>query len=489
MCRLVFGAIPLFVLALVPAVPVEAAPAAGTLTLREVLARTLVQSPRLAEYAVEVRAAEARRIQAGLYPNPELSIEAEDLRWTPGPESRSMEHTLDIDFDASGLAPTVSVTRDRSEGDATGFSHAEFTVEISQVVLLGGKRIKSVRAAEQAIDVARWDYEVARADALTAAAAAFFDAFADQEHVRARKELAEVAEQVEATVAARVEAGDVSPMETRRAAIEAASARAAYRRALGDWERSRALLAAHWGAIAPDFEKVNGDWEAVEPLPPLADLTANGQGLPDYHRWTAELARREADTAVARADAVPDIEVTLGVKASPLWTSRSRSIGFEPGTIGLSREVSSYSESRDYTFILSASIPLPFFDRNQGNILEAEHEAAKAHHALRALEADVAAAIRGAYETTAARHDEVMAIRGEILPLAERNLSDMEMGYREGKFDLLNVLDAERTLIELRDEYIEALADYHQNRIELERWAGDLIDAHGLEDATSAPVE
>ena len=77
-----------------------------------------------------------------------------------------------------------------------------------------------------------------------------------------------------------------------------------------------------------------------------------------------------------------------------------------------------------------------------------------------------------AYEGLATAYTEVTTLREDVLPAAQENFDATEEGYREGKFDLLTVLDAQRTLFETTNQYVDALLAYHQTRAEVERLIG-----------------
>ena len=49
------------------------------LTLAQALSRALSRNPDIEPYAIEIRAREAREVQAGLLPNPELGMEIEEF--------------------------------------------------------------------------------------------------------------------------------------------------------------------------------------------------------------------------------------------------------------------------------------------------------------------------------------------------------------------------------------------------------------------------
>ena len=60
-------------------------------------------------------------------------------------------------------------------------------------------------------------------------------------------------------------------------------------------------------------------------------------------------------------------------------------------------------------------------------------------------------------------------------PEAVQAFEAAQEGYRQGKFSYLMVLDAQRTLFELKQQYIDTLADYHTSRAALERLVGQSI--------------
>ena len=98
----------------------------GVLTLRQALALALLRNPELASAAWEVRAGEARTLQAGLLPNPEVGVEVENFA---------------------------------GSGEFRGVDAAETTVALSQVIELGGKRLRRARVAALERDLAAWEYE------------------------------------------------------------------------------------------------------------------------------------------------------------------------------------------------------------------------------------------------------------------------------------------------------------------------------------------
>src|SRR5215510_5907783 len=135
----------------------------GVLTLPQAQALALLQHPKLAAFGWEVRAGEARTLQAILPPNPELGVEVEN-------------------FAGSGVL--------------RGFQSAEITIHLSQLIELAGKRQKRTRVAALERDLVAWDYEATRIEVLTQVTRAFVEVLSAQQRLRLNLELVRLAEQV-----------------------------------------------------------------------------------------------------------------------------------------------------------------------------------------------------------------------------------------------------------------------------------------------------
>lgn len=385
----------------------------ATLTLREAVELALQFNPELRSFSWEVRAREARTLQAGLVPNPEIGVEVEDFA---------------------------------GSGTLNGFNAVAATVTLSQVIELGGDRRGRRRVAALERDLAGWDYETVRLDVLTEAAQAFTSVLAAQERLALADSLLAQAQQFYESVAARVEAGKVSALEERRAQVVLSTTWLAYKRAARDLTTKRTRLAAAWGSDTPTFQRAQGDLTAVDSLPSAEQLVVFVDRNPDVARWRDEMALRVADVALERASRVPDPVFAVG-------TRRVRELGETAMTAGI-------------------SIPLPLFDRNQGAVSEAQYRHRQGEEAQKAAQIEARRMLAEAYGQLASAYTEVTTLRQDVLPAAQENSAATEEGYLEGKFDLLTVLDAQRTLFETTNQYIDALAAYHISRTTVERLIG-----------------
>lgn len=388
----------------------------GPVSLQDAVALALVQSPELATFAWELRAREARMLQAGRPPNPVITTLAQDLGGRTG---------------LTGAADPIQ---------------AQATIELSQLIELGGKRAARQRQAASTRDLAAWDYETARIDVLTRVTRAHLDVLASQEAVALAEQTTNVIEQVQQAVGLRVTAGVVSPIEQTKADVAVAAVRIESDRARRTLDADRRRLAALWGSSSARFQSAAGDLRSLPPVPTFAELQERLSQNPDLARWAAEIAQREAALAVERSKRVPDVAVIGGYRR--------------------------YPEIDSNAFLISASVQLPLFDRNRGGIQEARARVSKAYEEQRAAQARVTAMLAEAYRALSSAKDDVSAFASSVLPGARSAFEAIGEGYRLGKFGYLDVLDAQRTFVSAGGQYLRALSDYHKAAAEVERLIG-----------------
>jgi cobalt-zinc-cadmium efflux system outer membrane protein len=385
----------------------------GELTLSDALAAALMGSPELRAYAWEMRSADARVLQAGLLPNPEVEIEAEEFG---------------------------------GEGERAGFDGAETAVHISQLIELGGKRGKRRMVTSLERSLAGWDYEAKRLDVLTEAAKSFLGVLEAQERLRLAEEVAELSQKVSAAVEARVTAGKVSPLEKAKASVELASGQIELEKARRELQTSRRQLAAHWGSTTPKFGAIRGAFGRAVAVPELPALLALAADNPDLARWGDEIRLRQAALDLEKANRMPDVELSAGA--------------------------SHYRETEDHAFSAGIAIPLPLFDRNQGGVREARSNLHKALDERRAQEIAIVTEATAAHAELVSLTAELEVLDKNLLPAASQAFAAAREGYAQGKFSYLEVLDAQRTLVEARSRRLAAVAGYHRAVADMERLIG-----------------
>jgi cobalt-zinc-cadmium efflux system outer membrane protein len=383
---------------------------AAPIALEDALALALLGNPELQGFSWEVRAEEARVLQAGLLPNPQLDLRYYELAQADGDEK--------------------SRTR----------------VILSQDVELGGKRRKRVGLAEAERDVAGREYEARKAEVAATVGQRFVEVLGAQRRVEAHRGCVEDFLAMSRRVTGLVEAGVLGSLEIHRVARRVGMARIDLGGAESELAAARFALAATWGAGAPRFTEAAGELAAVEPLPDLESVIELARAGPEVALWDAEIERRRAALTLARSGRVPDMTYGVGTRNEE----------------GLD----------DNDWLVDLEIGLPIFDRNQGGIREAEYELARAQAERKAAETTVGeetAALYYALQESASRG---ATLRDEILPAARATFEAFRHVFERNGSNLDDLLDARRDLARAESDLATALVDYHGNLAALESLAG-----------------
>jgi cobalt-zinc-cadmium efflux system outer membrane protein len=252
---------------------------------------------------MDILAAKARVARSAAFPNPELGIETSSL------------------------------------GD-------EDSVVVSQPFEFSRKRDARVKAAEAEIPLYKNNRQITRLDIIDQVSLAFVSMLGGQEKLVLVKEAHDIAERFAGTVAERVAAGDISPIEEIRANVSLGGAATDLARARRELSDARLALAAAMGDAEAGFTTVEGRIPAEPIVPDKNTLISAITTSPDLAQWELDRERRNAMVMSEKASRIPDIT--------------------------FSGKVSHYREIEETAFIFGISVPLPFFDRNRGGILEVQ---------------------------------------------------------------------------------------------------------------------
>jgi cobalt-zinc-cadmium efflux system outer membrane protein len=391
----------------------------GELSLRDAIAAALLRNPGLAVFSWEVRVREASAVQAAALPNPYLSVEVENVG---------------------------------GEGDRNGFEQTEATFLLSQLIELGGKRSKRRHLAELQGELAQWDYETARLRVLTGTTKAFVATLAGQERLSLAEEVERLARTAVGSLSKRVKSGAGSPAEKVRVEVVLLAAELERMEVERELAANRIALSATW-AGTPRFSTLRGALSNdVTAPPPLAELERRIGSNPDLARWSTALEEREALLSLVRSGRVPDPTIGLGGRY--------------------------FGDTKDGAFVFGLSVPLPVFDQKQAGVLEATRSLSKARAEKAAAELAIRESLALRYQELVSAFERAAVLRERTLRTAERAFAHTRDGYHQGLFHYIDVLDAQRTLFELRTQLVEALATYHQARTDIERLTATPINYH-----------
>lgn len=389
----------------------------GALRLEQAIDAALQSNPDLKVSAADVSIKDAQALQAGLRPNPTAGLNMEDIA---------------------------------GSGDRNGWQSGETTLSLSQLIELGSKREKRLRAAELERDVAAGDYLARRRSVIAESTASFSSVLIAQERLALAEELVRLSRGAVDTVAATVKTGSVSPIEQHRASATLARSQAERTNAERELIRARIALAATWGSSAPVFTKVEGKLEPLIPPEPLATLLEQADASPEVARLDVEIAQRRAAMDVETSKTIPSITLGAGVRQ--------------------------YADQGDAGLVIGIQVPLPLFDRNQGNILAASRDITRTELERVAARNRVRAEVRRAYEAQQSSLIQAATLRDRGIPEARRAYDGARDAYQKGLFRYLEVLDAQRTMFELRAAYLDAVDLYYQASSDLVRWAAISAD-------------
>ncbi|WP_286979022.1 TolC family protein [Pseudomonas sp.] len=351
----------------------------------------------------------------------------------------------------AGLIPNPTISYDVED---TRRSTSQTTVTLSQTLELGGKRGARVDVATYGQTAAQLELD-RRVNALRAEVVqAFYAALRAQTGLDLAKQSLELTERGLRIVDGRVRAGKSSPVEATRAQVQLAEAKLQVRRAETEKATAYQQLAQITGSSVTVFDRL--DSPTLSPgLPPDAEeLLSRLDQTAEMRQAVVQIDKSDASLGSEKAQRIPDLTVSVG-------SQYDRSVRERVNTVGL-------------------SMPLPLFDRNQGNILSASRRADQARDQRNAVELRLRSETQTAVNQWATAMQEVESYDKTILPSAQQAVETATRGFEMGKFGFIEVLDAQRTLIVARGQYLDSLATATNARAQVERVYGDVGSTAGV---------
>jgi cobalt-zinc-cadmium efflux system outer membrane protein len=355
----------------------------------------------------QVDAFQGSVVQAGLRPNPRLYLQSEDLRpWADN-----------FDF--------PSATEDYAY--------------LGQLFELGGKRARR-------LDVARANARQAEANRMLLnqqiagrVAAAYWAAVASAGIVKLLEDDLRAVDEIVRYNKARVDSGAMRGIDLIRVQIERDRLVLALEAARREASLGRIELLREIGRLPDDPVELSGSLDSAASIP-AGSVAAALATRADVAAAREAVTAAEAEVRLQRAVAVPDLDLLAGYKRN----------------------------SGDNTAYTSLQIPLPFRNRNQGEIARAEAAVRLAQDRLRQLELSVNADVAAAQEAYTQQQRVVRDVLPEMRARAAQNLAIMDDAYRTGGVDLLRYLDAERTAFDVEVSAVRTLADFQQAALRLQ---------------------
>jgi cobalt-zinc-cadmium efflux system outer membrane protein len=381
----------------------------------------------------------AQAIALALQANPQLAAAGHELQASAGA-------ALQADMLPN---PTVSF-----EVQDSRRATRETTLQVSQPIELGGKRAYRTAVAARTQDMAALQLQAKRLEVRADVRKAFYGVLIAEERMNLAQASLRNAGRATTVAARRVLAGKISPVDEDKARVAEAVVRLELLQATSELATARAQLAALWGSRTVNFSRIAGTLEGVPVFPPLDVLVQRLVSAPALLAARTDTERHAALANLEKSRRTGDVAVSLGVK-------RSEELGRNQAIVGF-------------------SIPLPLFARNQGAVLDSLRRLDKSRDDFDAAALTLHAELLQAHARFELARQQAAAMREDILPRATSALDAATTGFEFGKFALIDVLDAQRTLLQTRSHYLQALGELHRAAADIDKLAGPALAASPL---------
>jgi cobalt-zinc-cadmium efflux system outer membrane protein len=384
-------------------------PQGRPLELHDLQQIALASSPVVKQATADVDAARGAMIQAGAYPNPVMGFE-----W---------------DAIGQGSAPEERVT----PGQIGGF--------VDQTIKTKGKLRLARAAEEQNLRHAEFALRRAEFDLLAQVRGGYFAVLAAQENMRVALAFARFTEAIYRIQVGQLKAGQVAsyePLQFRSLAVQArvnlAQARHRY---VGAWKQ----LAAAMGVPGLPPAPVAGRIDMPIPVYRYEDVAARVLARhTDVLTARATLERARYNLRLAQVTPYPDIDVRVMVQKDYTADPHNVMTGIQVGG------------------------PIPVWNRNQGNILQAEGQLRRAEEEEHRVRDDLAGRLADAFERYHLNRELLAPYRGTLLPDQVRvfnGLFERYLTQRPGATEVtfIDISTAQQNLATSVTAYLQALGE------------------------------
>ncbi|MDY7037887.1 MAG: TolC family protein [Thermodesulfobacteriota bacterium] len=382
---------------------------AGVITLDDALEAAFERYAGLAASRHEIKAREGAARQAGRLPNPSLSGEIEEFG---------------------------------GSGDYSGSDLMVSRIGISQEIPLGGQIGRRVQVAQIQADIASLQYAARTLTLRTEVRKRFLRVYMLQEKLKLEKESLKLDQALGEVVARRVATGEASPLDKTKIIVKLKSSEFKVERVKRELDTAKYLLASSWGQDAPEFSNVRADHLTLIELPGKRNLLELLENNPAYGILKKKVALSSASHELARAEGWMEIEIGGGIQH--------------------------FRETDDHAFFLELSIPIPVFNRNRGRIEETRHlhkKSVKDHEA--GLITFKTTLLEKAQKLLAAQ-EAFLTMQNTVIPAAQKAFAAVRKAYEAGEQGYLELLEAERTLINTRRERLVLFAELQELMVEVD---------------------
>ncbi len=372
------------------------------LTVEELLQLAMANNPTLQQATAVINKAQGIKKQVGLYPNPIIGYQGQEIG------------------------------ADGTSGKQGGY--------ISQTIVTGNKLRLNQAVADYDIQQLQWELETQKYRVRNDVQSQFFASLGAEQRVKLSLQLEEIAKEGVEMASKLFESGEAARPDILQAEVQLGEIRIIRQNAEYDHQAARKQLASLVGSPELTQAPLSGDLNEISP-----DLT-----------WEESYQQLQTNSPELQA-----VYARVSRAREQIFRQESQNKPNLLAQIGVARD----NETGDDIANVQLGIPLPIFNRNQGNIDMANAEYYRSLSDVERLQLSLEVRLANAFRDYQKAKQQVEQYQQNILPKAKENLDLTNQGYRQQQFDFLRVLTARRTYFETNIQFIRSLVDLRQSEV------------------------
>jgi cobalt-zinc-cadmium efflux system outer membrane protein len=392
----------------------------AVINLPDAITRTLTDNPGLRAVGNQMRVQDARILQAGIKPRPELNVEVENVLGS-GPNDL--------------------------------FHSAQTTVSIAWI-LERGVREKQVAAARAGATVVETEINIRRLDAAAETARRYLLCLVLQTRMVNAIEGIQLGQEAVAAIERRVSAANTPGAELARAQADLKRLELVQEDIEHELLSAYYRLAAQWGETEPNLTRVEGNLFDSPTIENFDALEAKLEQNPDITKYLSLQRLNDAQLRLEQARSRQSWRVSTGFR----WLG----------------------QTSDHGFVADLTIPIGKQDSNRGRVAEARARIAQTEAEKQAVQVRLETELFVIYQELQHSIQLTDAFTNEILPLYEQALEETRIAYEAGRYSYFEWNATQRNLLAARYDLIDAAMGIYQNLIEIERLTGVSVEVPQL---------
>lgn len=254
-------------------------------------------------------------------------------------------------------------------------------------------------------------------------------------------------QQVQSRVKRKVEIGEAARYELIKADTEVLATERDYASAQTRIDEAKAILHGMIGNMPDSFE-IKRQLPTISSLPDITELRRSAENNPYLQQLLSARDSAEAKLKLEQSLRFPGVTLK-----------------------------SDFTQDPDLnTFRLGVVVPLPVWNRREGQIAQAAAGIEEANANIKQQQLLLRKEIDSAYQRTVIASNQLKVFENGLLQQSQATLSRAEAAYKFGERGILEYLDAQRVNREVKRDYLIAKFDYFFSVLQIERFIGsDLV--------------